>query len=169
MSCAAGSRDSEMDRKARRVLSAATFCPAFTLGLAAAVLCMAWLVDSAVLAVSDATRPEWSRGRGGLLLMSLARSEARCGIGLLPPWGSWTGGYSFLHQNIPVRLLEPRDRAAWNAAATGLAMDAASRTRGQRHSGSWERWGNGATHREAPARVAASSSTFRNVQYELRK
>ncbi len=60
-------------------------------------------------------RPEWTRGRAGVELMSRAGREARCGVGLLVGW-SWTGGYSSLHRNLPLYLLD-WDRARWNTQA----------------------------------------------------
>ena len=74
-----------------------------------------WVATSVVLADSPHMASEWSRGRAGLELMSRARSEARCGVGLLTAW-SWTGGYSSLHRNIPIHLLG-WDRDTWNVAA----------------------------------------------------
>jgi len=77
--------------------------------------CTAWLASSVALAVSPTMRPEWTRGRAGVELMSRAGREAHCGVGLLVGW-SWTGGYSSLHRNLPLYLLDwNRDR--WNTQA----------------------------------------------------
>jgi hypothetical protein len=79
------------------------------------VACAAWLASSLALAVAPAMRPEWTRGRAGIELMSRAGREAHCGVGLLVGW-SWTGGYSSLHRNLPLYLLDwNRDR--WNTQA----------------------------------------------------
>jgi hypothetical protein len=77
--------------------------------------CLAWMSTSAVLAVSHHMRPEWFRGRAGLELMSRARTEADCGVGLLAAW-SWTGGYSSLHEDIPIHLLD-WDPRTWDTRA----------------------------------------------------
>jgi hypothetical protein len=79
------------------------------------VACVAWLASSLALAVAPTMRPEWTRGRAGIELMSRAGREARCGVGLLVAW-SWTGGYSSLHRNLPLYLLD-WDRDRWNTEA----------------------------------------------------
>jgi len=79
------------------------------------VACTAWLASSIALAVAPTMRPEWTRGRAGVELMSRAGREARCGVGLLAGW-SWTGGYSSLHRNLPLYLLD-WDRDRWNTQA----------------------------------------------------
>jgi GPI mannosyltransferase 3 len=79
------------------------------------VACAAWLVSSLALAVAPTMRPEWTRGRAGVELMSRAGREARCGVGLLVGW-SWTGGYSSLHRNLPLYLLD-WERERWNTQA----------------------------------------------------
>ena len=79
------------------------------------VACAAWLALSLTLAVAPTMRPEWSRGRAGVELMARAGREARCGVGLLAAW-SWTGGYSSLHVNLPLYLLD-WDRDRWNTQA----------------------------------------------------
>lgn len=83
-------------------------------GLVAAV-CLAWISASGALGAAPHMRPEWLRGRAGLELLSRARSEAHCGVGLLAAW-SWTGGYSSLHKDIPIHLLgwDPR---TWHTEA----------------------------------------------------
>lgn len=87
-----------------------------TVGFAmVASACVAWVSTSAALAVAPHMRPEWSRGRAGLELMSRARVEARCGVGLLAAW-SWTGGYSSLHERIPIHLLD-WDPRTWDTRA----------------------------------------------------
>lgn len=79
------------------------------------VACATWLATSLALAVAPNMRPEWTRARAGIELMSRAGREARCGVGLLAAW-SWTGGYSSLHRNLPLYLLDwNRDR--WNTQA----------------------------------------------------
>ncbi len=60
-------------------------------------------------------RPEWTRGRAGVELMARAGREAHCGVGLLAAW-SWTGGYSSLHRDLPLYLLD-WDRDRWNTEA----------------------------------------------------
>lgn len=77
--------------------------------------CAAWLATSLALAVAPNMRPEWTRGRAGIELMARAGREARCGVGLLAAW-SWTGGYSSLHRNLPLYLLD-WDRDRWNTQA----------------------------------------------------
>jgi GPI mannosyltransferase 3 len=72
----------------------------------------AWIATSLALAAAPDMRPEWTRGRAGIELMSRAGKEARCGVGLLAAW-SWTGGYSSLHRNLPLYLLD-WDRERWN-------------------------------------------------------
>ena len=47
--------------------------------------------------------------------MSRAGREASCGVGLLAGW-SWTGGYSSLHRDLPLYLLD-WDRDRWNTQA----------------------------------------------------
>jgi hypothetical protein len=80
----------------------------------AVIVCgVAWLIGSCALAVSDVMRPELSRGRGGLELMSRAGSSAHCGVALMVAW-SWTGGYSSLHQKLPIHLLSPYDPGDWD-------------------------------------------------------
>jgi hypothetical protein len=79
------------------------------------IACGAWLASSIALATAPTMRPEWTRGRAGVELMSRAGREARCGVGLLVGW-SWTGGYSSLHRNLPLYLLG-WDRARWNTQA----------------------------------------------------
>jgi len=79
------------------------------------VACVAWLVSSFALAFAPTMRPEWTRGRAGIELMSRAGREARCGVGLLAAW-SWTGGYSSLHRDLPLYLLD-WDRDRWNTQA----------------------------------------------------
>jgi hypothetical protein len=79
------------------------------------VACAAWLASSLALAVAPTMRPEWTRGRAGVELMSRAGREARCGVGLLAAW-SWTGGYSSLHRDLPLYLLD-WDRDRWNTQA----------------------------------------------------
>jgi hypothetical protein len=104
-------------------LGSAEFCrwlaarlnrPALHAGFVA-VAAVAWLVTSYALASAPHMRPEWFRGRAGLELMSRARSEADCGVGLLVGW-SWTGGYSSLHEDIPIHLLG-WDRRTWRVQA----------------------------------------------------
>jgi len=79
------------------------------------VACAAWLALSLTLAAAPTMRPEWSRGRAGVELMARAGRDARCGVGLLGAW-SWTGGYSSLHGNLPLYLLD-WDRDRWNTQA----------------------------------------------------
>jgi hypothetical protein len=79
------------------------------------VACAAWLASSLALAASPTMRPEWTRGRAGVELMARAGREARCGVGLLVGW-SWTGGYSSLHRDLPLYLLD-WDRDRWNTQA----------------------------------------------------
>lgn len=76
---------------------------------------VAWMATSLALASAPQMRPEWFRGRAGLELMSRARSDADCGVGLLVGW-SWTGGYSSLHKDIPIHLLG-WDRRTWRVQA----------------------------------------------------
>ena len=88
-----------------------------TVEATAAIACgVAWLIGSSALAVSDVMRPEWSRGRGGLELMSRAGSSAQCGVALMVAW-SWTGGYSSLHQKLPIHLLSPYDPGDWDTGS----------------------------------------------------
>jgi hypothetical protein len=91
-----------------RWLAARLKRPALHAGLVAGAG-VAWLATSYALASAPHMRPEWSRGRAGLELMWRARSYAHCGVGLLAGW-SWTGGYSSLHEDIPIHLLgwDPR-------------------------------------------------------------
>jgi GPI mannosyltransferase 3 len=79
------------------------------------VVCVAWLATSLALATAPIMRPEWTRGRAGVELLSRAGKEAHCGVGLLAGW-SWTGGYSSLHRELPIYLLD-WDRARWNTQA----------------------------------------------------
>ena len=80
----------------------------------AALAIFAWLLASLALATSDAMRPEWSRGRGGLEAMSHAGMRAQCGVALEGIVWAWTGGYSSLHRNLPVHELDPRHSGDWN-------------------------------------------------------
>ncbi len=84
-------------------------------GGALLMACVAWLASSIALATAPTMRPEWTRGRAGVELMSRAGREAHCGVGLLVGW-SWTGGYSSMHRNLPLYLLD-WDRARWNTQA----------------------------------------------------
>jgi hypothetical protein len=77
--------------------------------------CATWLATSLALAAAPGMQPEWTRGRAGIELMARAGREARCGVGLLAAW-SWTGGYSSLHRNLPLYLLD-WNRERWNTRA----------------------------------------------------
>jgi GPI mannosyltransferase 3 len=79
------------------------------------VASVAWLATSLALAAAPPMRPEWTRGRAGIELMSRAGREASCGVGLLAGW-SWTGGYSSLHRDLTLYLLD-WDRDRWNTQA----------------------------------------------------
>jgi len=97
-----------------RWLAARLKRPAVHAGLVTGA-CVAWVATSFALATTPLMRAEWSRGRAGLVLMSSARGEADCGVGLLAAW-SWTGGYSSLHEDIPIHLLG-WDRRTWRVQA----------------------------------------------------
>jgi len=97
-----------------RWLAARLQRPAVHAGLVTGA-CVAWVATSFALATTPLMRAEWSRGRAGLELMSRARSEAHCGVGLLVGW-SWTGGYSSLHKDVPIHLLS-WDRRTWRVQA----------------------------------------------------
>ena len=79
------------------------------------VACMVWAAISATRAAAPGMRSDWTRGRAGVELMVRAHEEAKCGVGLLVAW-SWTGGYSSLHQPIPIHLLE-WDHRTWETRA----------------------------------------------------
>jgi GPI mannosyltransferase 3 len=83
----------------------------------AAIVGLAWLVTSGALAVSDPMRPLWSRALGGLELMSRTGTEARCGVAVLKIAWFWTGGYTSLHEPIPIHQLLSRGSAAWDINA----------------------------------------------------
>lgn len=71
--------------------------------IALAGVMFAWVSVSTVLAVSDAYRYNWSLRHDELQATRyLYDREDLCGVGLLGvPW-VYTGGYSWLHRNVPV-------------------------------------------------------------------
>jgi hypothetical protein len=66
---------------------------------------VAWCLGSALLAWNF--RPYWTVYAGNLRgFEQMSRSADACGVGLLGvPW-SWTGGYTYLHRDLPMVQLE---------------------------------------------------------------
>lgn len=97
--------------------------PEAAIAIAAAVL-LAWAGTSAAGALryettvidpaTDAPESRWAHARWGLEAMALAGARPElCGVALamLPWW--WTGGYTYLHRDVPIYLLqEARDGPA---------------------------------------------------------
>ncbi len=83
----------------------------------AAVICAAWVAGSVALAVSAPNAVEWSRGKAGLEFMQRAGQEARCGIALLGAGWDMTGGYAYIHRDVPLHLLYSANRADWDPAS----------------------------------------------------
>jgi hypothetical protein len=89
-----------------------TRAPAAALALAAA---LAWA--GASLAVG-AGRPEWSRGRSGVEATALAGAGPICGLALVGQHWAASGGYTWLHRDVPIYL--PDDGEALAAAWPGF-------------------------------------------------
>lgn len=50
--------------------------------------------------------PRWNQHSGGLIIMDrLSRTPSVCGVGLYGISWAWTGGYTHLHQNVPIILV----------------------------------------------------------------
>ncbi|HXE89945.1 MAG TPA: hypothetical protein VNK82_03180 [Terriglobales bacterium] len=74
-------------------------------------LLAAWCLGSGLLAWNF--RPYWTAYSGNLRAFEqMSRSGDTCGVGLLGmPW-NWTGGYAYLHRDVPILQLEvPGDAA----------------------------------------------------------
>lgn len=97
----------------------------------AAVVLLAWGGVSAARALdyettvidpaSAAPESRWTHARWGLEAMALAGAKPDlCGVGvvLLPWW--WTGGYAYLHRDVPIYLLQEEQ----DGPATAGAFDA---------------------------------------------
>ena len=80
------------------------------------VFALMWALTSACLAVSEPMMTAWHRARGGLLLLPAAREAEACGVAISGLW-SWSGGYSQLHADVPLHLLQESNRPAWNTRA----------------------------------------------------
>jgi hypothetical protein len=79
-------------------------------------MALGWAILSATLAFADPMRTAWSRGRGGLVLLTAAREARACGIAISGLW-SWTGGYSRLHSDARLHLISNIGQRDWNTRA----------------------------------------------------
>lgn len=93
-----------------------------------AAVALGWVATSASLAISDRFVRQ-VRNYASLLAAfgDLRRDDVVCGVGLVAtPWYG-TGGYAYLHRNVPLYVLNPRDgsfdawRAPWDAFNRVLA------------------------------------------------
>ena len=88
------------------------------------VLALVWFATSVSLAAAPSYRDNWTRGRELIQLFTGLSSDARL-CGLLLYDFSWisTGGYAYLHRNVPIYQMgfggesdSPRDRWSYNFA-----------------------------------------------------
>jgi hypothetical protein len=90
--------------------------------VAAAILC--WAATSATLMIGDRFRPNLTKHAEGLVgLADLRDRPGLCGVGLLGiPWHD-SGGYTWLHRNVPIYPVRTPDDldAAWDAFNSALA------------------------------------------------
>jgi hypothetical protein len=87
----------------------------------AAAAALLWVGTSAALA---ARSPEWARGRPGLEATAQAGAGDLCGLALLGQHWASTGGYTYLHRNVPMYQLD--DAEALAAARSGFDAALAS-------------------------------------------
>lgn len=70
-----------------------------------ALACLGWLVTSLALAVQAGYRYQWYNEQPALEAALLARGyTAMCGIGLIGKHWAFTGGYTYLHKDVPIYL-----------------------------------------------------------------
>jgi hypothetical protein len=74
------------------------------------------------------TRPGasmWTQGRGGLESMEMLGSDPSvCGVGLVNVHWGWTGGYTWMHRDVPIVLvLDPPSLRRYGAAFDALIVD----------------------------------------------
>jgi len=81
--------------------------------LPAALVALA-LLGSLTLSLQPPAQDEWLRGKAGLELLARAGREAHCGVALVGGRWDMTGGYTWLHRDLPLHLLYPDDRAKWD-------------------------------------------------------
>lgn len=82
----------------------------------------AWTVTSAILAISDHFRPYWQGGRDDMMAFAIVRDAPDlCGFGLVDvPW--WrTGGYTYLHRDVPMTIATTADGVQADAFNYALA------------------------------------------------
>jgi len=75
------------------------------------------LPGSLTLALLPPSRGEWLRGKAGLELMARAGREARCGVALVGAGWDMTGGYTWIHRDLPLHLLYPDTVAQWDLSS----------------------------------------------------
>ncbi len=103
--------------------------------LAAGIL---WAGTSAAL---GARSPDWTRGRSGLEATVAAGVGDLCGLALVGQHWASTGGYTYLHRDVPVYQLDDSDSlvAAWPGFDTVLVSpEYAGMMRGFRVERCWE-------------------------------
>jgi GPI mannosyltransferase 3 len=97
-------------------------------GVLLAAVALGWVATSASLAIGDRFARH-VRNYASLLaaFSDLRREDALCGIGLVAVNWYGTGGYAYLHRDVPLYVLNPRDgsfdvwRAPWEAFNRVLA------------------------------------------------
>jgi hypothetical protein len=88
----------------------------------------AWVAAVALWAGTSAVvgwrSPAWAQGRSGLEAMRLAGTlEDLCGLALVGRHWAWTGGYTYLHRDVPIYIVDDTaDLArAWGGFDAALA------------------------------------------------
>jgi hypothetical protein len=72
-----------------------------------------WVAASAALAASPFFTPNWTRERTAIEASQwLSQRADLCGVGFSGTSWARTGGYAFLHRNVPMYFLRARDAQA---------------------------------------------------------
>jgi hypothetical protein len=86
--------------------------------LLTAAVALLWLIASAELSLSPTFRPLWTQSRGRLLSAYwLARQPNLCGLLLYDDRWDSTGGYAYLHRDIPIYSMTDRRAQARRSTA----------------------------------------------------